>query len=116
MNVTLTGAGPDGQFGTADDITRNTTTDGNGKYNFTNLPAGTYTATVNNPLSGSNPTLVPPNNISVANNQINNINFGFYVPPSGASIGTPNLELLKRITNATRRWEHHRWSFFYRCG
>ncbi len=103
VNVTLTGAGPDGQFGTADDITRNTTTDSNGRYNFTNLPAGNYRATVNNPLANSNPTLIPPNNITVANNQINNIDFGFFVPTgTGGGNGTPNLQLLKRITNATR--------------
>ncbi|MDF5719335.1 MAG: SdrD B-like domain-containing protein [Rhizonema sp. PD37] len=100
VNVTLTGAGPDGQFGTTDDITRNTTTDSNGRYNFTNLPAGTYRASVNNPLSGSNPTLIPPNSITVANNQINNIDFGFFVPSIVG--GNPNLQLLKRITNATR--------------
>lgn len=103
VNVTLTGAGPDGQFGTADDITRNTTTDSNGKYNFTNLPAGNYRATVNNPLANSTPTLVPSNNIPVSNNQINNVDFGFYVPPNtSGNNGNPSLQLLKRITNATR--------------
>ena len=40
--VTLTGAGPDGVFGTADDIGRTTITDDNGEYIFPNLPPGEY--------------------------------------------------------------------------
>ena len=40
--VTLTGAGPDGVFGTADDFVRTTTTDASGNYLFDELPAGDY--------------------------------------------------------------------------
>ncbi len=43
VQVTLTGAGKDGTFGTADDITANTTTGSNGLYAFNNLDAGKYT-------------------------------------------------------------------------
>uniref|UniRef100_UPI0026347C2F SdrD B-like domain-containing protein n=1 Tax=uncultured Chloroflexus sp. TaxID=214040 RepID=UPI0026347C2F len=42
VTVTLTGAGPDGEFGTADDISRTTVTDSNGEYLFTGLPPGSY--------------------------------------------------------------------------
>ena len=43
VQVTLTGAGKDGIFGNADDITANTTTNANGLYAFNNLDAGKYT-------------------------------------------------------------------------
>ncbi|MEM6696938.1 MAG: SdrD B-like domain-containing protein, partial [Bacteroidota bacterium] len=42
VEVTLTGAGPDGEFGTGDDITDMTTTDDNGFYLFDNLAPGAY--------------------------------------------------------------------------
>ena len=42
VKVTLTGAGPDGVFGTADDTTKTTTTGTNGAYLFDSLPAGQY--------------------------------------------------------------------------
>ncbi len=42
VSVTLTGAGPDGVLGTADDAEFTTTTDDNGKYLFAGLPADTY--------------------------------------------------------------------------
>ncbi len=50
--VTLTGAGPDGVFGTADDISRNATTDSNGEYLFTDLPPGEYRLRFTNIPSG----------------------------------------------------------------
>lgn len=102
-NVTLTliGAGPDGQFGTPDDITRTTTTDNNGTYRFTNLPPGTYRVTITNPPANFTPTLTQPNPITVAAGQnINTANFGFNVPALGAA-GT-NLLFVKRITNVLR--------------
>ena len=43
VKVTLKGAGKDGVFGTADDITAVTTTNANGNYEFNNLDAGKYT-------------------------------------------------------------------------
>jgi protocatechuate 3,4-dioxygenase beta subunit len=42
VKVTLKGAGTDGVFGTADDISASTTTDSNGNYLFSNLTAGKY--------------------------------------------------------------------------
>ena len=45
VKVTLTGAGQDGIFGTSDDITKETTTNSNGKYKFENLAAGDYKVT-----------------------------------------------------------------------
>ncbi|MBW4447299.1 MAG: carboxypeptidase regulatory-like domain-containing protein, partial [Spirirestis rafaelensis WJT71-NPBG6] len=78
-NVTLNliGAGPDGQFGTPDDITRTTTTDSNGRYSFPGLPAGNYRVTVNNP-SGFTPTQTQPNAIALATGQnVDTVDFGF---------------------------------------
>ncbi|MEM9888120.1 MAG: SdrD B-like domain-containing protein, partial [Bacteroidota bacterium] len=46
VQITLTCAGPDGIFGTADDITATTTTDENGYYLFDNLTPGAYTTEV----------------------------------------------------------------------
>jgi hypothetical protein len=43
--VTLAGAGADGVFGTADDISRTTTTNSTGNYLFSNLAAGQYRVT-----------------------------------------------------------------------
>ncbi len=45
IRITLTGAGVDGNFGTTDDVTQNTTTDSNGNYLFSNLAAGDYKLT-----------------------------------------------------------------------
>ncbi|MEM1367661.1 MAG: SdrD B-like domain-containing protein, partial [Cyanobacteria bacterium P01_H01_bin.15] len=47
--VTLTGAGEDGQFGTADDISATTTTDDRGEYFFANLTPGDYKVTFDLP-------------------------------------------------------------------
>ena len=54
VSVTLLGAGFDGVFGTADDLTRTTTTDLDGFYLFSNLPAGRYRVTLATagPLAG----------------------------------------------------------------
>lgn len=46
VKVSLKGAGVDGLFGTADDITASTTTNANGNYEFTNLNPGKYQVTV----------------------------------------------------------------------
>ncbi|GHC78407.1 hypothetical protein GCM10007320_18680 [Pseudorhodoferax aquiterrae] len=45
VTVTLAGAGADGVFGTADDISRTTTTNSTGNYLFSNLAAGQYRVT-----------------------------------------------------------------------
>ncbi|MEL7088287.1 MAG: SdrD B-like domain-containing protein, partial [Planctomycetota bacterium] len=45
VEVTLTGAGLDGEFGTADDTTATQTTDENGEYLFEDLDAGDYQVT-----------------------------------------------------------------------
>lgn len=45
VTVELTGAGEDGEFGTADDITDSTITGANGMYAFTDLAAGDYKVT-----------------------------------------------------------------------
>ncbi|KAB8317623.1 hypothetical protein SD81_020330 [Tolypothrix campylonemoides VB511288] len=101
ITVTLTGAGPDGNFGTPDDITRTTTTDNNGRYSFPNLPPGTYRVAVTNPPANFTPTLTQPNPITLAAGQnITTANFGFNVPALGA--GETNLLLVKRITNVLR--------------
>jgi uncharacterized protein (DUF2141 family) len=76
--LTLTGAGPDGQFGTPDDTTQTTTTDNNGNYRFSNLPAGSYRVAVTNPPAGFTPTLTQPNPVTLATGQtIDTVDFGF---------------------------------------
>lgn len=47
VGVTAVWAGPDGIFGTADDVTLTTTTDGDGNYLFSDLPPGDYRVAVN---------------------------------------------------------------------
>ncbi len=76
--VTLTWAGPDGEFGTADDVVYATqTTDADGGYEFGNLPAGTFRVDVANLPPGVSPTFDPdsgaPNSsvVSLANGQSN---------------------------------------------
>jgi uncharacterized repeat protein (TIGR01451 family) len=90
VNVTLTGAGTDGNFGTSDDITRNTTTDNGGRYSFGGLAPGNYRVSVNNnvaPVLGFSPTQVPANPITLAAGQnIDTADFGFVRQAEG-SIG-----------------------------
>ena len=45
MTVTLAGAGADGAFGTADDVSRTTTTNSTGSYLFSGLASGNYQVT-----------------------------------------------------------------------
>ncbi len=53
MQVTLTFAGPDGLFGTPDDVVSPVQTTGpNGIYLFENLPAGAFRVDIVNPVSG----------------------------------------------------------------
>jgi serine-aspartate repeat-containing protein C/D/E len=101
LNVSLTGAGPDGNFGTDDDFSRSATTDNNGRYSIPNLPAGNYRVSVTNAPPDFTPTLTQPNPISLAAGQnLNTADFGFNAPVLGA--GETNLRLVKRITNAFR--------------
>jgi uncharacterized repeat protein (TIGR01451 family) len=88
VNVTLTGAGADGQFGTADDTTATTTTDTNGRYSFGNLPLDRqYRVAVTNPPAGLTPTQTQPNpfNLTNQNRNIDTADLGFR--RSGGSIG-----------------------------
>ena len=86
VNLTATGAGPDGQFGTADDTTQTTTTDNNGIYNFP-VTAGNYRVVVNNPPDGLTPTQTPPGTIVVAAGEnFDTADFGFS-PAQTGSIG-----------------------------
>ena len=52
VTVTLSGAGTDNTFGTADDITAIDVTDADGYYQFTNLAAGDYKVTFSNLPTG----------------------------------------------------------------
>ncbi|MEM9219436.1 MAG: Ig-like domain-containing protein [Cyanobacteria bacterium P01_F01_bin.150] len=49
VRVTLTGAGADGEFGTADDTTQTQVTNSKGKYKFTGLEGGDYKVTFETP-------------------------------------------------------------------
>ncbi|MDY6900507.1 MAG: SdrD B-like domain-containing protein, partial [Cyanobacteriota bacterium] len=84
--VTLNLPGPDGQLGTGDDTTQNTTTNEQGIYTFPNLPAGTYQVTVETP-DGLTPTQTQPNPVDLQTGQnIDTVDFGF-VPAQIGSIG-----------------------------
>jgi len=56
LTVELTWAGPDGIVGNGDDKVFTTTTDAGGRYQFLNLPAGTFEVVVPNPPTDSQPT------------------------------------------------------------
>ncbi|EIJ43114.1 putative collagen-binding protein, partial [Beggiatoa alba B18LD] len=76
--VTLTGAGSDGVFGTADDITRTLTTDSNGQYRFSGLEAGNYTVSVT-PPTGNSLTTPPTVSINLTpQQQFDAADFGLY--------------------------------------
>ncbi|MEO1373242.1 MAG: SdrD B-like domain-containing protein [Cyanobacteria bacterium J06635_10] len=88
VNLTLTSAGPDGDFGTPDDTTQTTTTDENGIYGFPNLPPGNYRVVVDNPPDGLTPTQTPPETIVVAAGENFDIaDFGFSPQQATGSIG-----------------------------
>ncbi|MEM6696951.1 MAG: SdrD B-like domain-containing protein, partial [Bacteroidota bacterium] len=57
VEVTLTGAGDDGIFGTADDVTATTTTDENGFYLFDDLEPGAYMVEVTEDAGASHDIL-----------------------------------------------------------
>jgi uncharacterized protein (DUF2141 family) len=87
INLTLTGAGTDGEFGTDDDTTQTTTTNDNGNYSFPNIPAGNYRVIVDNPPDGLTATQTPPQTIVVgAGENFDTADFGFS-PSTVGSIG-----------------------------
>ena len=86
VTVTLTLPGPDGQLGTGDDTTQTATTDNNGIYGFTNLPAANYRVSSDTP-NGFTPTQTQPDIINLqAGQDIETIDFGF-APEGTGSIG-----------------------------
>lgn len=96
-NVNLILRGANGE-----EISR-TTTNSNGIYGFTGLPIGNYTVEALRPNNDfratTNTTLAA--NLTPANSTRLDVDFGFRSTALGAA-GTPNIQLLKRITNATR--------------
>jgi large repetitive protein len=122
-NITLTGAGPDGQFGTGDDVTRGVSTDGSGKYSFPNLPLGNYRVRVDNPPENSNPTQAPPQSITLTGTNRSFLDADFGYNPQQGQLGTigdfvfndangnsiqepdergiPNIEVTLRDSNGT---------------
>ncbi len=97
VTVTLTGAGADDLFGTADDFTATTTTDANGFYLFANLPEGSYRVVVGGaPLTGQNQTFDLDSTLDAATEVTlgalenrRDVDFGFVnpTPPATGSIG-----------------------------
>jgi len=94
VTVQLISTGPDGIFGTPDDVvTATTTTDHNGNYIFDNLPPGAYVVNIPNPPAGYTQTGDPD---SLLDNQTTdpivlapgdvflNADFG-YQPPAGTT-------------------------------
>ncbi|MFB2770713.1 SdrD B-like domain-containing protein [Pelatocladus sp. BLCC-F211] len=95
-NVTLTLRNSTGQ------VVSTTRTDNNGNYLFTGLQPGNYTVEVTQPsdfTATTNTTLTA--NITEANSENLNIDFGFRPGQAGAS-GETNLRIVKRITNGLR--------------
>ncbi|WP_086688089.1 collagen binding domain-containing protein [Nostoc sp. T09] len=86
--ITLTLPGNDGILGTGDDTTQTTTTNGNGIYNFNNLPTGNYRVTVNPPFNFPQITTGSSQvNVNLQPGQsLTNVDFGLRRPPGG-SIG-----------------------------
>ncbi len=109
VTVTLTGAGPDGQFGTADDTTDSVDTDGNGNYSFDDLPAGDYVVTVDTDdlpagvvntfdEDGNNDSSTP---VSLAPGEdTDTVDFGYTTPVELGSIG--DTVYLDRNGNGTQ--------------
>jgi fimbrial isopeptide formation D2 family protein/uncharacterized repeat protein (TIGR01451 family) len=98
VTMTLTGAGHDGVFGTADDLSLTTTTDAGGGYRFTGLPAGTYRVAVSGVGLNATPTptfeldgvLDGVTTVSLgAGQQRGDVDFGFTagINPNNASVG-----------------------------
>ncbi|MBS1968413.1 MAG: hypothetical protein JST60_21985, partial [Chloroflexi bacterium SZAS-1] len=97
VTVTLTGSGPDGVFGTADDLLLVTTTGAGGFYRFAGLPAGTYQVAVSGaPLTGLGETyeldgsLNGTTTVILANSQArSDVDFGYAAsaPLATGSIG-----------------------------
>ncbi|NEP15940.1 MAG: DUF11 domain-containing protein, partial [Leptolyngbya sp. SIO4C1] len=56
VQVRLRQPGPDGEFGTTDDVILTTTTDANGQYSFTGLAPGPYQVDIPTPPAGLNLT------------------------------------------------------------
>lgn len=96
-NATLILRGANGQ-----EITR-TNTNSNGIYGFTGLPIADYTVEALRPNNDFRPTTntTLAANLTQANPVRLDIDFGFRSTALGAA-GTPNIQLIKRITNATR--------------
>jgi hypothetical protein len=114
VKVTLTGAGDDATFGTADDITQTKSTTSRGLYSFTNLEAGQYkvrfsdlptgfvftTANVGNDArdSDADPSSGMTGVITLAPGQANNtVDAGAYLPDEVGKtdiIGTPAPDTL----------------------
>jgi fimbrial isopeptide formation D2 family protein/uncharacterized repeat protein (TIGR01451 family) len=98
VTVTLTGAGKDGIFGTADDIVRTTTTNAGGGYRFSGLPAGRYRVAVSGTGLNATPTATYELDgtldgvtelILGVGQQRNDVDFGFTagINPNNASVG-----------------------------
>ncbi|MDZ8053347.1 MAG: SdrD B-like domain-containing protein [Aulosira sp. ZfuVER01] len=86
--ITLTLPGNDGILGTPDDTTQTTTTNGNGIYNFSNLPPSNYRVTINPPFNFPQITTGSSQvNVNLQPGQsLTNVDFGLRRPPGG-SIG-----------------------------
>lgn len=83
-----------------------TTTNSNGIYSFSGLSLGNYTVEVLRPNNDFTPTTNTTlgANLTQPNQALLNIDFGFRTTPVGDS-GTPDIRIIKRITNARRNGE-----------
>ncbi|MEM7553215.1 MAG: SdrD B-like domain-containing protein [Cyanobacteria bacterium P01_A01_bin.84] len=91
VNLTLIAPGPDNTFGTADDTTTNTTTNGNGNYGFDELPPGQYRVTVTPPSNLPEVTTNGGSEVDVnleAGQRRDDIDFGLRASSGGSIRGT----------------------------
>jgi uncharacterized repeat protein (TIGR01451 family) len=93
VSLDLVAAGPDGLFGTIDDLVVATTfSDGSGNYGFVDVPNGSYRVVVTdvgNALNGYTLTSgldeIP---VTVAGTDVSNVDFGYARVPGTGTIGT----------------------------
>ncbi|NND76429.1 MAG: hypothetical protein HKN44_15635, partial [Ilumatobacter sp.] len=99
VTVTLTGPGPDGQLGTADDVVRTTVTNADGSYFFGDLPQDEYRVTVTAGLPAGATNTEDPDGVSDSTTLVfspprsvfTGLDFGYTTPstPGSTVPGTP---------------------------
>ncbi|CAN7308742.1 hypothetical protein LJR039_001510 [Pseudorhodoferax sp. LjRoot39] len=102
ITVTLAGAGTDGVFGTADDVSRTTTTNSSGNYLFSNLAAGQYRVTFG-AVTGYDFTMANAGGNDATDSDVNTSGVSHTVTlASGQSDLTVDAGVVQRDTNTAK--------------